>query len=84
MIGSANVRKLKERDEILKGLLKVASLRLSGLSTSDPAGYAGLLKKLIVQGLVKLNESSVSVRCREVDLDVVKGVVGDALNEVLF
>lgn len=33
------------------------------------------------QGLVKLNEKKVIIRCRECDVDLVKGVLGEALEQ---
>ena len=46
--------------------------------------YKKLLKSLIVQGLVKLMEPVVSVRCLKRDVDLVRSVLSDAENEYRY
>jgi len=71
---------LKARDDGIKRLAGEALRRLTTVSKDVP-GYKKLLQGLIVQGLMKLQESKVSVVCRQEDLSSVKDVLPAALEE---
>ena len=43
--------------------------------------YRDLLKNLLVQGLIKLYEKEVKLRCRESDVEVLDSVIGEAVAE---
>ena len=49
--------------------------------SGDAAKYATLVQDLIVQGLLKLNETTVEIRCRQMDISVVEGVKDAAIAE---
>ena len=49
--------------------------------TKDKALYKGLLKDLLLQGLIKLMEAEVTIQCRKSDLDVVKSIIDPAVKE---
>jgi len=68
---------LKARDEGIQKLLGEAHQRLSSIS-KDTANYKKLLRDLIVQGLIKLQEPKVSVVCRKQDVELVKSVISEA------
>jgi len=61
--------KMHGREKLLKGLLKDVKNQLSTLSSDD--GYGDLIVKLIVQACIKLQETYVTIICRECDKDVV-------------
>jgi len=61
-------------------LLAESHKRLASL-TKDPAQYKQLLKKLIVQGLWKLQEPTVILVCRKQDVALVKEVISSATDE---
>ena len=43
--------------------------------------YADLLKNLLVQGLIKLIEAKVTLRCRQSDVNILSGVINEAVQE---
>ena len=80
-LGQAKVRKMKSREQMLDDIKADAMLQLARFSTQDAGKYAALLKGLIVQGLVKLNEDEVYVRGREADLAAVRQAAAAAEGE---
>ena len=48
---------------------------------SKSAGYPALLKKLIIQGLIKIEEAEVEVQCRAEDKAAVTKVLPEAVAE---
>jgi V-type H+-transporting ATPase subunit E len=79
--GEVRVRKMQARDELVQKVKKAAVQKLASHATANQASYAELLKKLVVQGLIKLNESRVEVQCREVDVRIVQKVLEPAARE---
>ena len=79
--GEVRIRKMQKRDELVQKVKQAAIVKLASAATSNPTAYAELLKKLIIQGLIKLNESRVEVQCREVDLPIVRKVLEPAARE---
>jgi len=71
---------LKARDDGIKKVFEEAHKRLITL-TKDKNAYKHLLKDLIVQGLVKLDEADVSILCREEDKSLVEAVLKDAIQQ---
>ena len=47
---------------------------------SNPAEYAQLLKNLLIQGLIKLIEPRVVLRCRKSDVDALESVIEEAVS----
>lgn len=78
-IGECKVKKMQTRDEYLQQLLADAATKLGVVAKG--ANYPQLLQKLIVQGLVKIEENEVTVYCRTEDLDTCAAVLPDAIQE---
>jgi len=78
-IGECRVKKMKIRDELLKSLLGEAGSKAAVVTKGQ--NYPQLLQKLIVQGLIKIEEDVVTIFCRGEDVDTVKGVIGPATEE---
>ena len=78
-IGECRVKKMKIRDDLLKNLLSDSSSKL-GMVT-DGQNYPHLLQKLIVQGLIKIEENDVTIYCRSLDVPVVQGILPQAIQE---
>jgi len=78
-IGSSKVAKSKYRETLLSNLQGSATQRLN-LVSSD-ANYSSLLQKLIVQGLVKIEEEDVTLYSRTADTKIVKQVLPAAIKE---
>lgn len=73
MIGNSRVKKMNSRDLLLKELLATATQEIT--TVSEGAGYPKLLKDLIIQSMIKIEEDVITVICREQDIDAVEGVV---------
>lgn len=71
------VQKMTSREELLNGVMADAVQALQSV-TEDKAKYQVMLRDLIVQGLIKLNEAKVEVVVRECDADVAKKVKNEA------
>lgn len=78
-IGECNVKKMKIRDELLQTLLSEAGTKCGMVARGQ--NYAQLVQKLIVQGLIKIEELDVTVYCREEDVPVVEQILDDATAE---
>ena len=75
------VRKMVARDQMVQKVKAQTLERLAAHVTRDAAAYAALLQKLIVQGLIKLNESRVEVQCREADAKLAQSVLDKAARQ---
>jgi len=78
-VGNARLSKMKLRDDLLGDLIKSAKESVASV-TATPA-YPDLVKKLIIQGLIKIEEREVSVLVREADVNVAQSVLADAVKE---
>jgi len=78
-VGECNVKKMKTRDELLQTLLTEAGTKCGMVARGQ--NYAQLVQKLIVQGLIKIEEMDVTVYCREEDIPVVEQILDDATAE---
>jgi len=78
-IGECNVKKMKIRDELLDTLLNEAGTKCGMVARGQ--NYPQLVQKLIVQGLIKIEEMEVTVYCREDDISVVEQILPAAVDE---
>lgn len=78
-VGDARITKMKLRDELLEQLIETARASVAA-STSTP-NYPDLIKKLIIQGLIKIEEREVVVLCRQADVPIAMKVLPDAVKE---
>ena len=78
-VGSARVKKMKSRDELLENLKSSCLQKLTQVSKQPT--YPKLLQNLIVQGLIKIEEQTVEIQCRNEDKAIVAKVLPDAINE---
>ena len=74
-IGKQNKRRMVAREELLNQLFALAKERLAELCTSDVAKYKDVLADLMLQGLIKIEERDIVVRCRKVDEEIVKELI---------
>jgi len=70
----SRLRMLKSKEEGVQKLLSQAHHRLSEV-TKDTAGYKSLMRLLVLQGLLKLQEEKVVVICRKQDTALVQEVL---------
>jgi len=78
-IGQCRQKKMALRDDLLTSLMKEASSKCKVVA--DGSNYAALLQKLIVQGLIKIEELEVTVYCRKEDVVTVTKVLPAAVKE---
>ena len=78
-IGECRVKKMKVRDELLQTLIKESGSKCAVVARGQ--NYPQLLQKLIVQGLIKIEENEVVIYCRKDDVATVKKVIPDAVKE---
>lgn len=64
------------RNNLLEGLKKELDQKLRS-SIKDASKYKDLLKKLILQGLIRLLEKKVTIKCRKEDVEVVKSILDE-------
>lgn len=74
MLNQARLKVLKVREDHVSSVLDDARKRL-GEVTKNEAEYKAVLSKLIVQGLYQVMESKVILRCRQVDVPLVRDVI---------
>jgi len=79
VIGESRVKKMRAREDMLQEMLREGEDLLIQ-QTSRPE-YSNLLKTLIVQGMIKIEELSVEIFCRNEDLHLVKQVLASAIDE---
>lgn len=78
-IGECRVKKMKIRDDLLHTLLSEAGAKCAVVARGQ--NYPQLLQKLIVQGLIKIEEDEVTVFCRGEDVATVGKVLPAAVKE---
>ena len=82
-INTARMEAMRVRNDLVMGLVEEARFAISQRFQSDANTYKKLLKDLIVQGLVKLLDRDVTLRCRQADLSFVRAVMDDAKSTYL-
>ena len=70
---------MKVRDDLLKKLVEESGQKLAMVARGQ--NYPHLLQKLIVQGLIKIEENDVTIYCRGEDVATVKSVLPAAIQE---
>jgi V-type H+-transporting ATPase subunit E len=78
-IGECRVKKMKVRDDFLQTLLSESSSKCAVVARGN--NYPQLLQKLIVQGLIKIEEDEVLIFCRGEDVATVSKVIPAAVQE---
>jgi len=79
-LNQSRLRVLKAKEEGVQRLLTEAHKRLSSV-TQNPEAYKKILKELLLQSLLKLNETKLKVVCRKEDVTVVNQVMTTAIAE---
>lgn len=74
-IGRQTKRRMVARDDLLNKLYQLAKERLAQLSVNEKDKYTEVLRDLILQGLIKIEEPDIVVRCRKVDLELVRSII---------
>jgi V-type H+-transporting ATPase subunit E len=77
VIGESRVKKMRARENMLQEMLREGEDLL--LQQSSQREYATLLKKLIVQAMIKIEEPTVEIFCRNEDLNLVKQMLENVI-----
>ncbi|XP_024985671.1 V-type proton ATPase subunit E-like isoform X1 [Cynara cardunculus var. scolymus] len=83
-LNASRIKVLQAQDDLVTSMREAASkdlLNVSHHKFQHQHNYKELLKALIVQGLLRLKESSVLMRCREDDIHTVESVLHLAKEE---
>ena len=75
------IRKMQAREQLVAKVKEQTMAKLAASVTRDANAYATLLAKLVVQGLIMLNETKVEVKCREADVRIVQAVMDKAARQ---
>jgi V-type H+-transporting ATPase subunit E len=78
---NARIQKMRTVNTLIEKLYKEAKVKMAAKQKEDQAQYREFLKNLIVQGLIKLMEAEVHIRCRQSDLALVQAVHQQAAEE---
>ena len=73
------ISRMQKINELVQSLQLSASASLNERLQNNPSEYARLLKDLLIQGLIKLIEPKVVLRCRQSDVDALEGVIDEAV-----
>ncbi|RAL53441.1 unnamed protein product [Cuscuta campestris] len=76
-LNASRIKVLQAQDDLVNSIKDAASKELLRVS-HDHHSYKKLLQDLIVQGLLKLKEPSILLRCRENDVELVADVLQSA------
>ncbi|KAK9193704.1 hypothetical protein WN944_004401 [Citrus x changshan-huyou] len=79
-LNAARIKFLQAQDDAVNAMKEAASKELLNVS-NDKNKYRTVLKGLIVQSMLRLNEKAVLLRCREMDRKLVESIVEEAKKE---
>jgi V-type H+-transporting ATPase subunit E len=78
-LNKARLEKLRAQQKEVQNVFAAARTRLPSLAAGE--GYADLMSKLILQGLVSLDEADIVVRVRAEDVSLAQKVLPAAISE---
>ncbi|SPP84395.1 V-type proton ATPase subunit E [Drosophila guanche] len=80
MLNQARLKVLKVREDHVSNVLDDARKRL-GEVTKNEGEYKAVVTKLIVQGLFQVMEPKVTLRCRQVDVSLIRDILPQAVEQ---
>ncbi|XP_058769214.1 V-type proton ATPase subunit E2-like [Vicia villosa] len=79
-LNASRIKVLQAQDEVVSSMKDAAKKGLLRIS-SDKKVYKKLIKEIIIQGLLRMRESSLLLRCRETDRKLVESLLDEAKKE---
>ena len=76
-INAARLKKMEERNQCLMELKQDMIEKLKAQMSGDRDKYLKTLKDLIMQGMIKLAEPALQIKCREEDVGDIQGMITD-------
>ena len=80
-INAARLMSMTERNKYMDEMKIFLKAKLQDTMKNDRPRYLATVKNLILQGMIKLIEPVVQIKCREEDVEDVKGMVDDIERE---
>ena len=80
-MNEARINRMRETNTLVESLQGEAGKRMAERMSRDSNAYATLLKNLLVQGLIKLIENKVTLRCRASDVSILQSIIDDAVDQ---
>lgn len=77
----SNMSKMEKRHQLLDNLIHETLEKIKNFAKNDNQNYKDLIKRLIVQGMIKLLEESCLVRVRKTDIEMVKKLLSECERE---
>jgi len=77
-LNASRLKLLQAQDDLVRKMKEAAEKQLQKVGSAENDDYPKLLEALIIQGLLRLREPAVQLRCRKQDLDAVQSVVDSA------
>ena len=78
-LNKTRIQKMRKTNELVESLLHESKVKMAERLAGDEDSYRELLKQLLVQGLIKLIEPTVTLKVRESDKDLVESIIEDAI-----
>jgi V-type H+-transporting ATPase subunit E len=75
------IDKMRRINELVEGLQYDAKIKMHDKMSKDSTAYKKLLRQLLIQGLIRLIEADVTLRCRKSDVAHVEAIIDDAITE---
>ena len=77
----SRIDRMKRTNELVESLQAEAGRQMHQNLERDEAAHRELLKNLLIQGLIKLIEPKITLRCRQRDSDLLNSVIDEAVQE---
>lgn len=78
---TARIDRMRKVNEYVETLRTNMKKQVREKLANDPAAYKTLLKDLLIQGLIKLMEGQIFIRCREADVSIIESIQAEAIEE---
>ena len=75
------IERMRKVNEFIDQLNEETRKKIKENFENDQDAYKQLCKNLLLQGLIKLMEAKVVIRCREQDVSLIEDVIEDAVSE---
>ena len=76
---ATRIEKMKAINEITDSLKAELKKDFNEQMKQNKNAYKELLKKLMIQGLIKMMEASIVIRCREADKEMIQGILNESI-----
>ena len=80
-INACRLKKMEERNKCINEMKKYMVTQLQDQMQNNRSRYLDTIKQLILQGMIKLLEPKLLIKCREEDSSEIEGMLGDIQEE---